>query len=138
MIRQGIYKLLIDACHIRSQFESIYGDIDLVVSTIERGLRRAEKLKNIAKSRYDMNFAEAAIRTNKLLLETIRNEKSIDQFKEEIWEIEKEYPEFFKRGRIDIGTPEEAVRAIIHRTEYMVDRYDVRYPMYDMHRCGDR
>lgn len=82
-------------------------------------------------------MAEAAVQTNSLLLATIEGKKSIAEFKKEIREIEECYPEYFQRGRRDIGTSKDNVNAIIHRTEYMINRYDVRYPSYDRRRCDD-
>lgn len=128
---------MIDICDLVGQFEAIYGDIDFVIKSFEKNLRYGEKLKKIAKKQGDIEMAEATIQTNSLIIATLKGEKSINEFKKEIWEIEKRYPEVFKRGRRDIGTSEDAVKAIIHRIEYMINRYDVRYPSYDMHRCND-
>lgn len=119
------------------KFETIYGDVELVVVTLKKSLYYAEKLKKIAKSSEDVAMAEAAVQTNSLLLATIEGKKSIAEFKKEIREIEECYPEYFQRGRRDIGTSKDNVNAIIHRTEYMINRYDVRYPSYDRRRCDD-
>lgn len=128
---------MIDVYDMHAQFETIYGDVELVVVTLKKSLYYAEKLKKIAKSSEDVAMAEAAVQTNSLLLATIEGKKSIAEFKKEIREIEECYPEYFQRGRRDIGTSKDNVNAIIHRTEYMINRYDVRYPSYDRRRCDD-
>lgn len=128
---------MIDAYDLHAQFETIYGDIELVVATLKKSLHYGEKLKKIAKSSADAAMADAVIQTNSLLLATIEGKKSLAEFKREIREIEKRYPEYFQRGRRDIGTSKDNVNAIIHRVEYMMNRYDVRYPSYDRHRCND-
>jgi len=128
---------MIDAYDIHAQFETIYGDINLVVGVLKKSLEYGEKLKKIAKSSEDVAMANAVIQTNSLLLATIEGKKSIAEFKKEILEIEKRYPEYFQKGRRDIGTSKDNVNAIIHRIEYMINRYDVRYPNYDRHRCND-
>jgi hypothetical protein len=115
----------------------IYGDLDLVVSVLKKSLSYGEKLKRIAKKKEDIDMAEATIQTAKAILAAVKGEKSIDDFKKEMWELEKLYPEVFQRGRRDIGTSEDNVKAIIHRVEYMINRYDVKYPSYDRHRCND-
>lgn len=138
MLTGALYRKMVDACHTRSQFEMIYGDMDLVTSTVNRGSKWAERLKDIATAQEDIDMAECTLATNQLYLSTMRGETSIPEFKERIWELEQRYPEVFKRGRIDIGTPEDAVRAIIFRVEYMINRYDVKYPSYDMHKSDDR
>lgn len=129
---------MIDANDIRAQFETIYGDVGLVVSLLEKNLRYGEKLKRIAKKKEDIEMADATIQTSNAILATIKGEKSIEEFKKEMLEIEKKYPGVFMRSRRDIGTPKEAVQAIIHRIEYMINRYEVKYPEYDQHRCNDR
>jgi len=99
---------------------------------VRDGLRKwASRLKAIAKAEEDVDMADCTLATNDLFLSTMRGETSIPQFKDRIWELERRYPEVFKRGRIDSGTPEGAVEAIIFRVEYMINRYDVRYPSFD-------
>ncbi len=128
---------MIDAYDLHAQFETIYGDIDLILGVLKKSLEYGEKLKKIARSSEDAAVAEAAIKTARLILDTIEGKKSVAEFKKEIREIEKRYPEYFQRGRRDIGTSKDNVNAIIHRVEYMINRYDVRYPNYDRHRCND-
>ena len=129
---------MIDANDIRAQFETIYGDIDLVASLLEKNLRYGEKLKEIADEDEDIEMAEATIQTSNIILATMKGEKGIEDFKKEMMDIERKYPKVFMRSRRDIGTSEEAVRAIIHRIEYMINRYEVKYPEYDQHRSNDR
>jgi len=129
---------MIDANDIRAQFETIYGDVDLVAGLLEKNLRYGEKLKKIAKTEGDIEMADATIQTSNVILATMKGEKGIEEFKKEMLDIERRYPKVFLRSRRDIGTSEEAVRAIIHRIEYMVNRYEVKYPEYDQHRCNDR
>jgi len=138
MLKQAFYRRMIDIYHFLAQVESIHGDVDLVVSYIEKCLSYARKLKESARDEYDEKMANAVIEMYELVLSTMRREILVEDFKEKMWELEKKYPEFFDRGHRDIGKPEESVRAIIHRIEYMVNRYDVKYPFYDMHRCNDR
>ena len=138
MLTEGLYRKMIDACHTRIQFETVYGDMDLVYHTIERSSKWASRLKAIAEAEEDVDMADCTLATNDLFLSTMRGETSIPQFKDKIWELERRYPEVFKRGRIDSGTPEGAVEAIIFRVEYMINRYDVRYPSFDMHKSNDR
>ncbi len=138
MLKQAFYRRMIDYYTFLAQVESIHGDIDLVASFIEKSLNYAKKLKESARDEYDEKIANAAIEMNELILAVMKREILVEDFKDKLWEVEKKYPEFFARGHRDIGTPEEAVRAIIHRIEYMVNRYDVKYPFYDMHRCNDR
>lgn len=129
---------MIDANDIRAQFETIYGDVDLVAGLLEKNLRYGEKLKKIAKTEGDIEMADATIQTSNVILATMKGEKGIEEFKKEMLDIERRYPRVFLRSRRDIGTSEEAVRAIIHRIEYMVNRYEVKYPEYDQHRSNDR
>lgn len=129
---------MIDANDIRAQFETIYGDVDLVAGLLEENLRYGEKLKKIAKTEGDIEMADATIQTSNVILATMKGEKGIEEFKKEMLDIERRYPKVFLRSRRDIGTSEEAVRAIIHRIEYMVNRYEVKYPEHDQHRCNDR
>lgn len=137
MLREAFYRKMIDAYDLHAQFEMIYGDVELVVATLKKSLEYGEKLKKIAKSSEDAATADAVIQTNSLLLATIEGKKSIAEFKKEIREIERKYPPYFQRGRRDIGTSKDNVNAMIHRVEYMINRYDVRYPNYDRHRCND-
>ena len=129
---------MIDANDIRAQFETIYGDVDLVVSLLEKNLRYGEKLKKIADEEEDIEMANVTIRSSNAMLDAIRGKKGIEEFKKEMLELEKKYPGVFMRSRRDIGTPKEAVQAIIHRIEYMINRYEVKYPEYDQHRSNDR
>ncbi len=138
MLREALYRKMIDACHTRIQFETVYGDMELVYQTIERSSKWASRLKEIATSEEDVDMSDCTLATNELFLSTMHGETSISQFKDRIWELERRYPEVFKRGRIDSGTPEGAVKAIIFRVEYMINRYDVRYPSFDMHKSNDR
>lgn len=138
MLREAFYRRMIDLYNFLAQVESIHGDVDLFVRLVEKSIHYSEKLKKIAKSEYDKRMAEANTRMNRIIMSVLRREIEIEEFKEKLWELEKEYPEFFARGKRDIGVPEETVRAIIHKVEYMVNRYDVKYPFYDMHRCNDR
>jgi hypothetical protein len=138
MLTEALYRKMIDACHTRIQFETVYGDMELVYHTIERSTKWASRLKVIAKEEEDVDMADCTLATNDLFLTTMRGETSIKEFKDRIWELERRYPEVFKRGRIDSGTPEGAVEAIIFRVEYMINRYDVRYPSFDMHKSNDR
>ncbi len=138
MLREAFYRRMIDLYNFLAQVESIHGDVDLFVRLVEKSINYSEKLKKIAKSEYDKKMAEANTRMNRIIMSVLRREIEIEEFKEKLWELEKEYPEFFARGKRDIGVPEETVRAIIHKVEYMVNRYDVKYPFYDMHRCNDR
>lgn len=128
---------MIDAYDLHAQFETIYGDIDLILGVLKKSLEYGEKLKKIARSSEDAAVAEAVIEMARLILDTLEGKKSVAEFKKEIREIEKRYPEYFQRGRRDIGTSKDNVNAIIHRVEYMINRYDVRYPNYDRHRCND-
>ncbi|HDM36097.1 MAG TPA: hypothetical protein ENG09_02415 [Candidatus Syntrophoarchaeum butanivorans] len=137
MIRQGFYRLMITYYNGWAEFESIYGDIDLVVRYLKRALKYAEKLKGVASTEYDKQVAEANIRKNRLILSLFEDKISLSEFKAGMMELER-YPLAFARGREDIGTAKEAIEGTIHRIEYTYDRYDVRYPVYDMHRCGDR
>ena len=129
---------MIDACHTRIQFETVYGDMDLVHHTIKRSSKWASRLKAIATAEEDVRMADCTIATNDLFISTMEGRTSIKGFKERIWELEHTYPEVFKRGRIDSGTSEGAVQAIIFRVEYMINRYDVKYPSFDMHKSNDR
>ena len=138
MLKEAYYRKMIDANDIRAQFETIYGDIDLVASLLEKNLRYGEKLKEIADEDEDIEMAEATIQTSNIILATMKGEKGIEDFKKEMIDIERKYPKVFMRSRRDIGTSEEAVRAIIHRIEYMINRYEVKYPEYDQHRSNDR
>jgi hypothetical protein len=137
MLREAFYRQMIDSNNLRAQFEMIYGDVDLVVKVLQNAIKYGEKLKAIAKSPEDIDMADAAIKTNNATLAAIKGEISIDDFKKRMWELEKRYPSYFQRGRRDIGTSKENVNAIIHRVEYMINRYDVKYPQYDRHRCND-
>ncbi len=138
MIKKAYYRKMIDANDLRTQFEIIYGDIELVVGLLEKNLRYGEKLKKIAKEEDDTEMANATIQTSNAILDAMKGRKSIEEFKKEMLELEKKYPEVFRRGRRDIGTSKEAVHAIIYRVEYMINRYDVKYPEYDQHRSKDR
>ena len=138
MLKEAYYRKMIDANDIRAQFETIYVDIDLVASLLEENLRYGEKLKEIADKEGDIEMAEATIQTSNIILATMKGEKGIEDFKKEMIELEKTYSKVFMRSRRDIGTSEEAVRAIIHRIEYMINRYEVKYPEYDQHRSNDR
>lgn len=138
MLKEAYYRKMIDANDIRAQFETIYGDVDLVAGLLEKNLRYGEKLKKIAKTEGDIEMADATIQTSNVILATMKGEKGIEEFKKEMLDIERRYPRVFLRSRRDIGTSEEAVRAIIHRIEYMVNRYEVKYPEYDQHRSNDR
>jgi len=138
MIMQGYYRIMIDACHTRANTEALYGEFDIVAKELSKGIRYAGKLKRIAKSQRDLDVAEAALQTNSLILATLRGEKTPEELRKGMWEIEAKYPSYFLRGRRDIGTSKDAVAAIIHRFEYAADRYDAKYPSYDMHRCNDR
>lgn len=138
MIKEAYYRKMIDANDLRTQFETVYGDVELVVGLLEKNLRYGEKLKKIAKGEYDTEMANATIQTSKAILDAIKGRKSIEEFKKEMLELEKKYSDVFRRGRGDIGTSKEAVHAIIYRVEYMINRYDVKYPEYDRHRCNDR
>ncbi len=137
MIKEAYYRKMIDANDLRVQFEIIYGDIELVVGLLEKNLRYGEKLKKIAKEEDDTEMANATIQTSNAILDAMKGRKSIEEFKKEMLELEKKYPEVFRRGRRDTGTSKEAVHAIIYRVEYMINRYDVKYPEYDRHRSND-
>jgi ribosome-binding protein aMBF1 (putative translation factor) len=137
MLKEAFYRKMIDANELRAQFETIYGDVDLVVRVLENAIRYGEKLKAIATRKEDEDMAEATIRSNKAILAAVKGEMSIEDFKKEMWALEERYPEVFQRGRRDIGTSKENVQAIIHRVEYMINRYDVKYPSYDRHRSND-
>jgi|Deesub1362A_J573_1020465.scaffolds.fasta_scaffold00057_34 ribosome-binding protein aMBF1 (putative translation factor) len=137
MLKEAFYRRMIDANTLRAQFETIYGDVDLVVNVLQNCVKYGEKLKSIAKRKEDEDMANAAIESNTAMLSAIKGEISVAEFKKKMWELEERYPEYFQRGRRDIGTSKDNVKAIIHRIEYMIDRYDVRYPSYDRHRCND-
>ncbi|MEA1944458.1 MAG: hypothetical protein U9N07_03865 [Euryarchaeota archaeon] len=138
MLTEALYRKMIDACHTRIQFETVYGDMDLVANTIGRSSKWASRLKDIATAEEDIEMADCTLKTNDLFISTMEGRTSMKEFKDRIWELEQRYPEVFKRGRIDSGTPEGAVEAIIFRVEYMINRYDVRYPSFDMHKSNDR
>jgi hypothetical protein len=138
MLSQAYYRFLIDLYNTRYNFEMIHGEMDVVVCHLNNGLRIAESLSAIAKSQWDRDVAECTIKTNRLILDTLKGKTGIGDFKRQIQALEKQYPEVFKRGRRDIGTSEEAVRGIMLRLEYAADRYDVRYPYYNSQRSGDR
>ena len=137
MIREGFYRLMIAYYNGWAEFESTYGDIDLVVRYIKRALKYAEKLKNVASSDQDVQVAEANIRKNRLILSLFEGKISVSAFKGGMRKIE-EYPLAFIRGREDIGSAKDAIEATIHRIEYTYDRYDIKYPNFDMHRSGDK
>ncbi len=126
---------MIDTNNLRAQFETIYGDIELVVGLLKENRGYAEKLKKIAKVKGDIEMADATIKTSNAMLDAMNGKKG---FKSVMLSLAEEYPAFFERGRRDIGTSEDAVNAIIHRIEYMINRYDVKYPDFDQHRCNDR
>jgi len=137
MIKEGFYRLMIAYYNGWAEFESVYGDIDLVVRYLKRSLKYAEKLKRVALSEMDIHVAEANIRKMRLTLSLFEGKIPVSEFKKGMHELEK-YPLAFIRGREDSGTPEEAIAATIHRIEYTYDRYDVKYPEFDTHRSGDR
>ncbi|MBI5252941.1 MAG: hypothetical protein HY930_00865 [Euryarchaeota archaeon] len=45
MLREAFYRKMIDAYDLHAQFETIYGDIELVVATLKKSLHYGEKLK---------------------------------------------------------------------------------------------
>ncbi|NOQ32696.1 MAG: hypothetical protein GQ567_00635, partial [Methanosarcinales archaeon] len=47
MLTEALYRKMIDACHTRIQFETVYGDMDLIYHTIERSSKWASRLKAI-------------------------------------------------------------------------------------------
>lgn len=138
MLSQAYYRMLIDAANTRANFEMTHGDMDVVVSHLENGLRMAESLSGIAQSQWDRDLAEATIKTNKLILDTFKGKKTLEEFKTEIQTMEEDFPDVFKRGRRDIGTSEEALKGIMFRVEYTLDRYDVNYPHYNPQKSGDK
>lgn len=129
---------MIDANNLRAQFETIHGDIELVVGLLKENLGYAEKLKKIARVKEDIEMADATTKTSNAMLDAMKGKNGIREFKSVMLSLAEEYPAFFERGRRDIGTSKEAVNAIIHRIEYMINRYDVKYPDFDQHRCNDR
>jgi len=138
MLTEALHRKMICACRTRIQFETVYSDMNLVYQTIERSSEWASRLKAIAKEEEDVDMVDCTLSTNNLALSTMRGETSISQFKERIWELERKHPEVFKRGRIDSGTPEGAIGSIVFRVVYRINRYDVRYPRFDMHKSNDR
>jgi len=98
MLKQAFYRRMIDIYHFLAQVESIHGDVDLVVSYIEKCLSYARKLKESARDEYDEKMANAVIEMYELVLSTMRREILVEDFKEKMWELEKKYPEFFERS----------------------------------------
>jgi hypothetical protein len=137
MLREAFYRKMIDAKTLTALFETIYGDVDLVVSMLNDAIKYGRKLKEISSKKEDEEVAEAAIRSSTAILKVLKGEINMEEFKKEMWALEDKYPSFFQRGRRDIGTSKENVQAIIHQVEYMLNRYDVKYPNYDRHRCND-
>ncbi|RLG34782.1 hypothetical protein DRN98_02145, partial [Methanosarcinales archaeon] len=97
MIKEGFYRLMIAYYNGWAEFESIYGDIDLVVHYLKRGLKYAERLKRVASSERDIHVAEANIRKARLILSLFEEKISVSEFKKGMKELEK-YPIAFKRG----------------------------------------
>ncbi len=72
------------------------------------------------------------------MLGAIKGEIDMREFKKRMLKLEEKFSDVFCRTRRDIGTSKEAADGIIYRMEYMINRYDVKYPDYDSHRCNDR
>ncbi|NIA09713.1 MAG: hypothetical protein GWP10_08285, partial [Nitrospiraceae bacterium] len=76
MLREALYRKMIDACHTRIQFETVYGDMELVYQTIERSSKWASRLKEIATSEEDVDMSDCTLATNELFLSTMHGETS--------------------------------------------------------------
>ncbi|MHC1565690.1 MAG: hypothetical protein ACXQS6_05165, partial [Candidatus Syntropharchaeales archaeon] len=89
MIKEGFYRLMIAYYNGWAEFESIYGDIDIVVRYLKRGLKYAEKLKDVASDDRDVQVAEANIRKNRLILSLFEGKISVSAFKDGMRKIEE-------------------------------------------------
>lgn len=122
MILQRLYLSIYNTDLIYGEIKGAYNAMKEILKLSEKGKRRIDiGLKMFAE--INMNALEGKI--------------TVSQAKKELEKLAVEYPEVFLIDRESIGDPEKSCKGYIHRLEYAINRYDVKYPYYNMQRCDD-
>ncbi len=70
-------------------------------------------------------------------MDALEQRITICEAKEKILRLSDEYPEVFLLDRENTGDAKKSALGYIHRLEYAINRYDIKYPHFNMQRCDD-
>ncbi|MEL9998713.1 MAG: hypothetical protein QXG55_04585 [Thermoplasmata archaeon] len=105
----------------------------LIYGEINETYKCLKKMKKL----YGNRIREGLSKLAEIHIEALEQKISICEAKEKILELAKEYPESFLLNRENIGDAKKSAYGYIHRLEYAINRYDVKYPYFNMQRCDD-
>ncbi|MGC8663549.1 MAG: hypothetical protein ACP5SF_03270 [Thermoplasmata archaeon] len=114
---------------------SVY-NTDLIYGEIEGAYRSMLKIKNLAEKKKSKIY-EGLGKFASINLNALSGKITISQAKKELENLAISYPEVFLIDRNGIGTVEKSLNGYLQRLEYSINRYDVKYPYYNMQRCDD-
>jgi len=105
----------------------IYGDIKSAHRALEKILKISEKSNELE------GFGEFA----KIHIDALDGKITVNEAKRRLKELSKKHPEVFLLDRENTGSVEKSLNGYMYRLEYSINRYDVRYPYFNMQRCDD-
>ncbi|HEU12832.1 MAG TPA: hypothetical protein ENO35_01940 [Euryarchaeota archaeon] len=119
MIMERLYLSLLNTALIYGEVDEAYRS--LMKLSLLRGNRLREGISKLAQIHID----------------ALEHKITLKQAKEKILSLSGEYPEVFMLDREFTGDATRSAYGYIHRLEYSVNRYDIKYPYYNMQRCDD-
>jgi len=114
---------------------SIY-NTDLIYGEINGAYKAMKRLYNISEKGRSSIY-EGLKKFAEINLNALEGKISISQAKKELEELSKSHPEIFLIDREGTGSVEKSLKGYMHRLEYSINRYDIKYPYFNMQRCDD-
>ncbi|MCI4434106.1 MAG: hypothetical protein RXP30_00705 [Thermoplasmata archaeon] len=105
----------------------------LIYGEINESYRALEKLSKLRGNR----LREGIYIFARIHMDALEQRITIKEAKERLIALSKDYPEIFMLDREYTGDVNKSVNGYIHRLEYAINRYDIKYPYYNMQRCDD-
>lgn len=114
---------------------SIY-NTDLIYGEINGAYKAMKKLEKISEKKKTRIY-EGLKMFAEINIDALEGKITISEAKRKLEDLSIKYPEIFLIDRNDTGTVEKSLKGYIHRLEYAINRYDVKYPYFNMQRCDD-
>ncbi|MDP8011949.1 MAG: hypothetical protein ACP5F1_00960 [Thermoplasmata archaeon] len=114
---------------------SIY-NTDLIYGEIKGAYNAMVKIKKISEKK-NSKIYNGLKKFAEINIQALEGKITISQAKKELENLSVEFPEVFLLDRLGTGSVQRSLNGYIHRLEYSINRYDIKYPYFNMQRCDD-